>query len=342
MTAITVDAINRMGNHQARGLILSHSNAPQTHLDLTVIRYNRKSFTKYFYYLKWYVLFLRNLLWCDVLHWNGSFDILLLKLTMPVIRLFKKPGLVEYVGGERNPEVEMLDNEYYREIWYNGYEYPYETVKNAEATGNLFKYGGFAGLALPGMRQHYASHHFKRVYKGFQRIDVSRFVPAYPDRNNVRPLLIHSPTAPIAKGTAQILEVVEELKKELQFDFKLVQGVSHAEALSLLMNADIFIDQIKLGHYGMASLESMASGKPTVCYIKKYVLENDLAEDMPVVNASIADLKPVLRKLISNPALRNEYGKRSRQYVELFHDVKNAVPMLIEAYKQEIAARKSE
>ncbi len=59
-----------------------------------------------------------------------------------------------------------------------------------------------------------------------------------------RPLLVHSPANPAAKGTRFILEGIQALcDEELVFEFKLQRGLPHAEAERVYSEADIIIDQ---------------------------------------------------------------------------------------------------
>lgn len=335
MTAITVRAINKTGEHQARGLILGdNSSFKHEHAGLRIIRPPKRGIKRYLLFAKWYSYFLRNLFWCDIVHWSGSFNNQLLQLTLPIIKLLGKPGLIEFVGGERNPEVEFLDNKFYKEIYYAGYEYPYETAKNNEQIQNLFSKAGFSALALPNYLQHFSPIYFKNIYSGFQRIDVSTFNPVFPDVNNEIPLIIHSPSAPIAKGTKYVLRAIEKLKEKYDFEFRLVQNMPHSKAMELVKSSDIFIDQLMLGGYGMAAMEAMAFGKPVICYMKDSVLKNELPADIPIINANPETIFMVIEKVLTDGALRrNQIGKLSREYVTKYHDIENEIPKLVDIYE---------
>jgi glycosyltransferase involved in cell wall biosynthesis len=141
--------------------------------------------------------------------------------------------------------------------------------------------------------------------------------PPDPARN--RPVIVHSPSAPNAKGTPAVLAAIEGLRDRFDFDFQLIQGMPRRQALEMVRDADIFLDQFVLGSYGMAALEAMALGKPVLCYIKPS-LATQYPSDLPIVNATQESLTDVLARLLADGAQRHEIGLCSRAYVERYHD----------------------
>ena len=108
------------------------------------------------------------------------------------------------------------------------------------------------------------------------------------------------------------------LKKKYNFDFLLIENSEHKNVMQQLSKADIVIDQLILGAFGTISLEGMALGKPTVCFIT-----DDLQKKLPgipLVNSNPDSIYSTLESLLMNPSLRNEIGKKSREYVEENHD----------------------
>jgi hypothetical protein len=339
MPAITVRALNKAG-HQAKGLILGAA-VSQSSEGMEVYNFNKGSAMKYLTIAQWYIRFLQLIAWADVIHWCGSFSHPLLKITLPVIRLMHKPAVVEFVGSDiRNPEIEFMDNPYYREVFDKGYEYPYESAKNSKAIQKQFADAGFDVIAMPGMEQYIDKSIFPHPYRVFQRIEVDRFEFLPPDPSNKKPLVVHAPTAPVCKGTKHILAAVELLKNKYDFDFELIQNMSHAVAKEKIKSCDIFIDQLILGSYGMATMEALAYGKPVFCFMKESVLKNEFPVDIPIVNANPDNLVKILSIYLDSAALRNSTGINSRKYAENYHDAKNVIPLILDVYKKEISARK--
>jgi glycosyltransferase involved in cell wall biosynthesis len=173
-----------------------------------------------------------------------------------------------------------------------------------------------------------------------QRLSLNEFLPHYPDPQKTKPLIIHSPSAKIAKGSNIIVAVIEELKKEYDFEFRLLHNISRDEVLEIMKEADIFLDQIIIGGYGMASTEALAFGKPVMCYLMPELFEAGMPEECPIVNTNPDNLRQQLIKLICNPQLRCDIGKQSRKYVEKYHDLEKIAEQLLQVYKLGLETKK--
>lgn len=147
--------------------------------------------------------------------------------------------------------------------------------------------------------------------------------------------ILHAPSNRIIKGTDKIIEVVSRIKrdffKKYDIDFKLIENVNHDQALDNYAEADIIIDQLRLGMYATLSIESMALGKPVVCYIRDDVAKN--YPDCPVVNASFDNLYEKLKMLIEDKNKRFELGKKGIEYAKKHHHPTVIAKQFIKIYK---------
>ncbi len=331
MPAITVKALNQAG-HEAKGLILD-STIMQSSDGMEVYNFKKGSLTKYITIAKWYARFYELAKWADVIHWCGSFSNPLLSITLPVIKRLKKPAVVEFVGSDiRNPEIEFADNPYYKAVFNNGYEYPYESAENSKSTQLKFARAGFDVIAMPGMGQYIDKSIFPNPYKVFQRIDTSKFEFSPPKSENKRPLIVHAPTAPVGKGTIYIEKAIENLRKNHNFDFVLIKNMKHHEALENIKKCDLYIDQLISGNYGMAAMEAMAFGKPVISYMKDSVLINEFPNDCPIVNANPSNIESVIHSILSNKSILAETGVKSRNYTLKYHEINTVIPILLDNY----------
>jgi len=133
--------------------------------------------------------------------------------------------------------------------------------------------------------------------------------------------ILHAPSNPEYKGTKYITAAIDKLKIEYDFDFKVINNVKADELYKEIAAADMVIDQMLVGFYGLLSIESMAMGKPVVCYIREDIASGSPAE-MPVINANPDNIYDVLKEVLSDPAKLIEIGIRSREYVEKYHNAK--------------------
>jgi glycosyltransferase involved in cell wall biosynthesis len=160
---------------------------------------------------------------------------------------------------------------------------------------------------------------------------TDRFEPAYPDPSGSVPLVVHAPSAPIAKGTGYIERALDSLRGDVEFEYVQLQGVPRDEAMRLVARADVFIDQVVIGDYGMAAIEAMAFGKPTVAWVKPSVRAN-YPDDLPVVNADPSGLHDALGGLLASGERRRDIGVASRAFVERYHDAHGRAKTLLPHY----------
>jgi hypothetical protein len=155
------------------------------------------------------------------------------------------------------------------------------------------------------------------------------------------PLIVHAPSSTKIKGSEFIAAAVEDLQREgVSFRYMPIVDMPHEEAVRWYQRADIIIDQLHIGWYGVLAIEAMALGKPVIAYIRKGLL--DAHEDsVPVHNANPETIKAKLKELIKDYDLRCELARAGRDYVERLHGIKVVVPQLIDIYQRVLDAKAS-
>ena len=154
------------------------------------------------------------------------------------------------------------------------------------------------------------------------------------DKADKPPLVVHAPTNKGVKGTPYVLKAVENLKSEgLKFDFKLVQGMSHADARAVYEQADIIIDQLLIGATGVLTLEGWALGKPVIVYLREDLFEPFYGGELPIGNATPDTIEDTLRKMIKDRDWRQDLSKKGRDLVEKHHDIKDVAHQCLELYE---------
>ena len=120
-------------------------------------------------------------------------------------------------------------------------------------------------------------------------IDVQRIEPS-PPSDRSRPVILHAPSSRRRKGTDEVIAACEGLDADLV----LVEGLHHTEAFERYREADIVIDQLNAGWYGLFAIECMALGKPVVSFLHEEAVrrtESELGERVPIVRATKDDLR---------------------------------------------------
>jgi glycosyltransferase involved in cell wall biosynthesis len=161
-------------------------------------------------------------------------------------------------------------------------------------------------------------------------IDVQAIEPSPPgDRG--RPVILHAPSSRRRKGTDEVIAACEGLDADLV----LVEGLHHTEAFDRYREADIVVDQLNAGWYGLFAIECMALGKPVVSFLHEEAVrrtEEELGEHVPVVRATKDDLRARLEPLVASAAERQRIGAASRAYVERVHDLERVADRLLALY----------
>ena len=161
-------------------------------------------------------------------------------------------------------------------------------------------------------------------------IDLAAFKPV-PPSDRRRPIVVHAPSSRGRKGTEHVIAACEKLDVELD----LVEGLHHDEARLRYERADIVVDQLNAGWYGIFAVEAMALGKPVVTFLREEAVrrtEETLGVEVPIVSATNETLVERLRTLVDSPAERRRIGASSRAYVERVHDVDRNADRLLDLY----------
>lgn len=342
--AATVDAFNRIKGVEAKGLFVNPNNKvtkSRNAIYFEVIAFKKNPFLWVNIYVKKLIAFIRLIFWADVIHWiwDSAFAG---QLDLRYAALLGKPGVIEWSGSDiRYPEKAEEINPFMRGIYSRGYEYAHiESRAASDKVQQRFARMGYFPLTTPEMNLYVRKDLFPKTYITLHRLNLADF-PRQTTQTNTRPVVVHAPTQRIAKGSSYIVEAVEELKKELDFDFVLLENMPRDKALQQVKQCDIFIDQLILGSYGLASCEAMAFGKPVLCYIMPAVYNNGLPADCPVVNTTPDTIKERLRELLLSESRRKELGALGRSFAENRLDADKAAILYAAMYREVIAFKKS-
>jgi glycosyltransferase involved in cell wall biosynthesis len=153
-----------------------------------------------------------------------------------------------------------------------------------------------------------------------------------PPTDRARPVVLHAPSSRGRKGTEHVVAACEEL----DVDLRLVEGLPHEEARKLYEDADIVVDQLNAGWYGLFAIESMALGKPVLTYLHEEAVrrtEEAFGIRPPLVPTTKETLRETLRPLVADAAERRRIGAESRRYVEHVHDLRVNARRLLDLYR---------
>ena len=148
-------------------------------------------------------------------------------------------------------------------------------------------------------------------------LDLSQYKFNVPGR--IKPLILHAPSVPEAKGTDIVLRVIKELKEEgLEFEFRLIEKMPNKELRDLLADSDIVVDELYSATVAGLSAEAMATGNAVlVRYMPDYC---KVPAGCPAINVNKFTLKDNLRQIILDVDRRKKLAGLGRPYVENAND----------------------
>ena len=163
-------------------------------------------------------------------------------------------------------------------------------------------------------------------------IDLSDIQPV-PPRTEGPIRVAHAALSRRRKGTDLIVAACKELGVELD----VIEDVHHADVGRRIAQADVVVDQLNSGWYGLFAIEAMAYGKPVVGYIRDQAAARTadaFGLEVPVVRTTKDSLARDLGRLVSSDEERRVSGAAARAYVERVHDADVMADRLIDIYSR--------
>ena len=267
----------------------------------------------------------------DVIHFHFSKTLLPFYLDLPLLRLRGKRMIMNYWGGDvRLAGIAGAKNRYYRLIAQVERDKPdIKKIRNIKRVAKHIAVAAVADCEL----YDYVKPFFKRVILIPQAIDTRRLIPIFPNPRRREPLVVHAPSRPGLKGTSYVEQAIRKLQCKYRFEFMLLHNVHNRMVRDVFRRADVIIDQLLLGTYGITAIEAMAFGKPVLCYIREDLVSK-YPDDLPIVNANPDSIEEQLERLLLDARLRTEIGKRSRAFVERYHDSQVVAQKLLRVYER--------
>ncbi len=144
-----------------------------------------------------------------------------------------------------------------------------------------------------------------------------------------RPIVLHAPPrTEQMKGSHWVDDVCESLHHAGAIDYRRLHGVPFAEMPSRIREADIVIDQLALGSYGVLALQAMACERLVVGHVSERV-RNRLDETLPVLQAEPPELERVITDALADRAGSQALARCGRDYVRRYHSGEESADRLL-------------
>ena len=160
-------------------------------------------------------------------------------------------------------------------------------------------------------------------------------VKVVPSEKKAKLKILHAPTNRAVKGTKVIEEAASALEGEFDLEWLFIEGIPHQQAMELYKQADLVIDQLRVGWYWAFAVEMMAMGKPVMCYIRQEDLEyipEQMRNELPLIQVNPENLLATLRANLRDVEGLRKAGQESRRFVEKWHDPKKIAAAMLRVY----------
>ncbi|MFB7251792.1 hypothetical protein [Microbacterium sp. NPDC056234] len=152
-------------------------------------------------------------------------------------------------------------------------------------------------------------------------VDPARWASTHPVDATV-PIVVHIPSAGHVKGTEHVDRAAQRLQDAGVLRYVRMQNVPAAAMPGHVGQADVVVDQLLLGGYGVAACEALAAGRVVVGNVDDHVRAHVRAEtglDVPIVQADPDTLDEVLRVLAADPERRRAVAAKGPDFVRQVH-----------------------
>ncbi len=150
--------------------------------------------------------------------------------------------------------------------------------------------------------------------------------PAEPLERAV-PLFVHAPSNPRLKGTADVERVLRPLADRGLIELRMVTGLPPHEAAELIRAADVVVDQLLLGLYGVLACEAMAGGRVVLGHLGD-PLRDLIDHPVPVIEANPRTLAAVVEQLLDDRDAARKTAAQGPAFVAEVHDGRRSARVL--------------
>lgn len=139
-------------------------------------------------------------------------------------------------------------------------------------------------------------------------------------------LFVPSRRHPPIKGTRYAEPVLRRLADRGVIEWVAPAGVPHGEMVRLVQDADIVVDQLQSGFYGVGAVEAMAAGRVVIGSIEG--LAGVMPEVPPLCHATPADFEAVLLDCLDRPDAARARARSGPGFVRRWHDGRESADRL--------------
>lgn len=322
-----------------RGYTIDFYGIGKTHFEMPVDFLLEFSANRFISLFQRMVYFSRILLRYDLWHLNFAEAFFFYPLNLFILKLFGKKIVVTFRGIDIQTDLEFLPKSIYAKIPSDRWPEYYRLQLTKKFSERFFKkirrriFIYFADkVVLTGPFLAGQVGRYDKIIP-YAR-EISRLKPGLHSNRSLK--ILHIPSDPIVKGTAEITRVFKSLSRKFpEHSFKVLPKVSREKLLDEMAKADIVVDQIIIGWYGGQAVEAMAQGKIVMAFLNpSYLQLVSFGQKIPIWNTNVWTFEQDLETLIKVfPEINREWQEKSYQFAKKYHDAKKIANQYLEIYQ---------
>lgn len=149
------------------------------------------------------------------------------------------------------------------------------------------------------------------------------------------PIVVHAPSKANVKGSALVDPIMEELAAEGRIEYLRIQGVPATEMPEIVRNADVVLEQFRVGNYATAAIEAMAAGRIVVGHLHDQVrahVRDNTHREVPVVEATPDTLRNVVENILLQRDHYRAVAAEGAVFAAAVHDGRMSAQVLAEGF----------
>jgi hypothetical protein len=164
-------------------------------------------------------------------------------------------------------------------------------------------------------------------------VDIGAWAAPRAALRGRRPVVAHAPNKVRLKGSELVDPVLRALDAEGVIEYRRVEGVPASEMPARFAEADIVLDQFRIGAYGVTAIEALAAGRLVIAHVLPSVRDRILREtgrEVPILQADPDTLESVIRAVAADPAAYRHLVADAVSYATDVHDGTRSARVLLE------------
>ncbi len=154
-------------------------------------------------------------------------------------------------------------------------------------------------------------------------VDPGRWMSSAEVLEREVPVVVYAPSNSPMKGSDRIDTELTTLAAAGLIEYRRPAHVPAVEMPILYGEADIVLDQFRLGDYGVAACEAMAAGRLVIGHVSDEVRRTVTRETgltLPIVESRLADIGTTIRAVLGDRARYRAQAAEGASYVRAVHD----------------------